>query len=98
VLPRKSFKRTMDQVKELADGLGERRDRDVAIDALRGFSGQMPAVDRRGVETLVERLREEQADANELLAPLVAPQRLGEVRVGIEELISSIRHRETGAG
>ena len=52
-------------LKELADGLGERRDRDVAIAALEEFSAKMPAPGRPGVDGMVARLRTEQAEANE---------------------------------
>jgi CHAD domain-containing protein len=88
--PRKPFRSALRDVKALADGLGERRDRDVAIAALSGFSGQMPSADRRGVEALIEQLRAEQGEANERLAPLVSADRLAEVSEGLEALIASI--------
>jgi CHAD domain-containing protein len=89
--PRKAHRRTLKEVKQLADGLGERRDRDVAIDALRGFSAQMPSADRPGIGTLVERLRQEQTEANERLAPLVSQERLAEIGEGLEALVASAR-------
>ena len=61
-------------MKRLADALGERRDRDVAIAALHSFNDQMAAPDRRGVASLIEQLRDEQRQANEELAPLVAEE------------------------
>ena len=61
----------------MADGLGERRDRDVAIAALHDFSDQMMAPDRRGISSLIDRFRDEQAEANLALAPLVEEQNLG---------------------
>ncbi|MGH2923109.1 MAG: CHAD domain-containing protein, partial [Solirubrobacterales bacterium] len=61
--PAKAHRRVLGAAKDLADGLGERRDRDVAIAALDAFNDQMPAPDRRGVESLVTRLRDEQAEA-----------------------------------
>ena len=69
--PRKPFKTALKEVKEIADALGERRDRDVSIDALRGFGEALSDADRRGVLMMVERLREEQSLANERLAPVV---------------------------
>ena len=51
-------RRPCDEVKRLADALGERRDRDVAIAALHAFNDQMPSPDRRGVASLIERLRD----------------------------------------
>ena len=58
-------------VKELADALGERRDRDVSIAALEDIAKAMAAPDRPGIETLVTQLRAEQGTANEVLGRLV---------------------------
>jgi CHAD domain-containing protein len=55
-------------VKQLADSLGERRDPDVHIDALRTFSKSLAAANRHGVARLIEDLEARQARANELLA------------------------------
>ena len=64
--PRKPFRQALREVKRLADALGERRDRDVGDrSSCAGFNEQMPAPDRRGVESLIERLRAEQ-DRREL--------------------------------
>ena len=73
-------------VKELADVLGERRDRDVAIDSLTGFAGDLSAPDRRGVNGLVETLRLEQAEANEDLRPYVSPDRVARLCERLREL------------
>ena len=89
--PRKAHRRTLKEVKQLADGLGERRDRDVAIDALRDFSDQMPSADRRGIGTLVEMLGQEQTEANERLAPLVSRERLAEIGEALEGLVATAR-------
>jgi len=93
--PAKPYRRTLREVKRLADGLGERRDRDVAIAAMGGFNEQMPAPDRRGVSSLIGKLRDEQAEANVALAPLVEPQSLAGLRESLEELAASAR---AGAG
>jgi CHAD domain-containing protein len=82
---------TLREVKRLADALGERRDRDVAIAAMHGFADQMPAPDRRGVASLIETLREEQAEANSGLDPLVERQNLTALRRSIEELVEGAR-------
>ena len=63
------FERTLHRgvlgdVKSLADALGERRDPDVHIEALERFGGAVAEVDRPGVESLVARLREDQAAGN----------------------------------
>ena len=55
-------------VKALADALGERRDRDVAIDAMTKIGHSLTATDRRGIDHLVEELRDEQRGANVELA------------------------------
>jgi hypothetical protein len=81
-------------VKRLADGLGERRDRDVAIEALTGFNEQMPAPDRKGVSSLIATLRSEQERANEELAPLVDPARLAALSESIEALVAEVRGLE----
>jgi CHAD domain-containing protein len=92
--PPKPYRQALREVKRLADGLGERRDRDVAIAALGGFNAQMPAPDRRGVESLIEQLRDEQDEANRQLAPLVDSGNLGALTESLEQLV--IAAREAG--
>ena len=89
--PPEPFAQTLREVKRLADGLGERRDRDVAIAAMLGFNDQMPAPDRRGVSSLIERLREEQGEANLALAPMVEARNLSALHESLEELVASAR-------
>jgi CHAD domain-containing protein len=93
--PGKPYRQALREVKRLADGLGERRDRDVAIAALRNFNEQMPAPDQRGVSSLIDRLREEQAEANVELAPMVDSQKLAPLRESLLELVGAAR--EAGA-
>jgi CHAD domain-containing protein len=85
--PAKAYGEALNEVKRLADALGERRDRDVAIAALHVFNDQMPAPDRRGVASLIEQLRGEQADANRELAPLVEQPHLAALRESLDELV-----------
>ncbi len=87
--PAKSYARTLAEVKRLADALGERRDRDVAIAALHGFNDQMAAPDRRGVTSLIERYRSEQQEANDGLAPLVSDESLKSLRDNMDELVAA---------
>ncbi len=89
--PRKRHRKALKRVKSLADALGERRDRDVTIESLRGLLGEVPVVDRPGVEALVERLREEQAQANEELRPYVAAKRLRKLRRRLRKLIEAAK-------
>ena len=87
--PGKPHREALRQVKQLADGLGERRDRDVAIAALTSFNEQMHVPDRKGVASLVDRLRDEQAQANLDLAPQVEQSRLTELARSLDELVES---------
>jgi CHAD domain-containing protein len=89
--PEKAYRETLGEVKRLADALGERRDRDVAIAALHGFNEQMPSPDRRGVASLIEHLREEQEEANRELAPLVEQPHLRALRESLDELVNGAR-------
>jgi CHAD domain-containing protein len=57
--PKQPLTAALRDVKALADALGERRDPDVHLEAMRAFGG---------VEPLVERLRERQAAGNAALA------------------------------
>jgi CHAD domain-containing protein len=89
--PPKAYDQALTEVKRLADALGERRDRDVAIASLHGFNDQMAAPGRRGVASLIEQLRSEQEQANEELAPLVAEGRLRALRENMGELVAGAR-------
>jgi CHAD domain-containing protein len=91
--PPKAHRRALKKVKKLADGLGERRDRDVAIAAFGDFGERMHSADRTGVEALISQLRHEQAQANAELAPLVEPERLARLTERLEELAASARGR-----
>ena len=96
--PRKPFKSALKEVKKIADALGERRDRDVSIDALAAFAAEIGGADRVGVETLIGSLREEQQLANQALEPYLAPSRLNALRKQLEELVAAARERAPVAG
>jgi CHAD domain-containing protein len=87
--PRTPYRKALREVKRLADALGERRDRDVTIKAVRSFGGEMPTADQPGIDALVELLRAEQLEANEALAPIVDAKRLEALRAQLEELAAS---------
>jgi CHAD domain-containing protein len=89
--PKKRFKAAMKPLKELADALGERRDRDVAIEFLAAFIEQAPAGDRGRLEILIARLREEQRDANGALAPFVDEESLRALRTALRDLVAGVR-------
>jgi CHAD domain-containing protein len=84
--PAKRHRRALRRVKALADALGERRDRDVAVESLEAFSREAPEGDRAALAALVERLRGEQRQANDALAPYVEPRRLKKLRRRLRKL------------
>jgi CHAD domain-containing protein len=85
--PPKRFRAALREVKELADALGERRDRDVTIAALDDFASAMGRADRTGIESLIGRLRADQTEANEALGPYVTEQRLTALQERLEDLV-----------
>jgi CHAD domain-containing protein len=87
--PPKRYKATLREVKALADALGERRDRDVTLEALDRFSAGIGAADRPGVRNLAASLREEQAEANLKLAPSVSPDRIAALGERLTELVAA---------
>lgn len=87
--PRDEHKAALREVKAIADALGERRDRDVTIAALDDFAAALAAPDRPGIDSLVERLREEQVQANEALAGYVDDARLDSLRELLQLLVAS---------
>lgn len=91
--PRKRFRDALKEVKEIADALGERRDRDVSILALDSFAGALAATDRRGVQVMIEQLRGEQSLANDRVAPYVDRGRLTDLRERIEDLVAAADRR-----
>jgi CHAD domain-containing protein len=96
--PRKRHRRALREVKAIADALGERRDRDVAIAALERYLGGVPPADGEGVQALLVILRAEQRHANESLAPFVDDERLAEVRGMVDELVEAARMRAAPEG
>jgi CHAD domain-containing protein len=84
--PRKRYRAALREVKALADALGERRDRDVTIASLREFAAAVDQEDQPGLESLIARIRAEQADANSDLAPYVSPERVASLVEMLEDL------------
>jgi CHAD domain-containing protein len=89
--PRRELKAAVREVKALADALGERRDRDVAIATLEEVAQSMTATDRPGIESLLGRLRSEQAGANEGLARIAAEDRLASLADRLADLVAAVR-------
>jgi CHAD domain-containing protein len=91
--PEKRYGEVLEDVKKLADALGERRDRDVAIASLETFADGLAAPDRPGVRSLVETLRREQIEANVALAPAVAPEWVASLVARLNELADEAEGR-----
>lgn len=89
--PAKRHRKALKRVKALADALGERRDRDVAIEFLEGFAAEAPERDRAAIGAMVESLREEQRRANDELAPYVGAKRLRKLRRRLRRLAKAAR-------
>ena len=89
--PKAEHKRVLTEVKAIADALGERRDRDVAIASLSSFAEQMPTPDRPGIASLVERFAGEQQEANEALGPFVGLDRLRRLESALKHLAMAAR-------
>ena len=87
--PGKRWRKALKRLKKLADALGERRDRDVAIEFLAGFSGVVRGDDEQRLSAVIDRLREEQREANERLAPEVDPMRLRKLRRRLDKLVEA---------
>jgi CHAD domain-containing protein len=89
--PVKRHRQALMRVKALADALGERRDRDVAIEFLAGFAEEAPEGERPAIEALIGSLREEQRAANEALVPYVKRKQLKKLRRRLRKLVKAAK-------
>jgi CHAD domain-containing protein len=89
--PAKRHRKALKRVKGMADALGERRDRDVAIEFLESFVGEAPEADRPAVEALIECLRDEQREANDELTPYLKPKRVRKLRRRLRKLVKVVK-------
>jgi CHAD domain-containing protein len=89
--PRKRHRKALKKVKALADALGERRDADVEIELLESLPGEIAAEDREGLRELIEVLRAQQRQANDDLAPFVAPKRLKKLHRRLAKLAKAAK-------
>ena len=87
--PKQPYKAALRDVKALADALGERRDPDVHIESLNAFAAAVPGADRPGVESLIERLREEQLAANVDLAAALTEMERSDLRGRLRALAAA---------
>jgi CHAD domain-containing protein len=82
--PKGPYKAALRDVKSLADALGERRDPDVHLEAMRA---------RRGIEPLVARLRERQAAGNQVLAAALEAAEASDLRGRLLALADAAEER-----
>jgi CHAD domain-containing protein len=85
--PAKRHRKALKKVRKLATALGERRDADVEIALLESLADEAAEADRAALHTLIDELRLRQAEANEALAPYVAPKRLKKLRRRLKKLV-----------
>jgi CHAD domain-containing protein len=91
--PKKEHKLLLDEVKKLADVLGERRDPDVQIAALERLRDEFGQGERTGVNGLVAAIRGRQQEGNELLE--VELDRIRELE--LEERLQALAGSAVGA-
>jgi CHAD domain-containing protein len=89
--PPDRWHKTLRRVKALADALGERRDRDVAVQFLAGFADDLPASDGARLDALIDDLEEERRRANEALEPFVEAKKLRKLRRRLRKLVKAAR-------
>jgi CHAD domain-containing protein len=89
--PKKDFKRTLRDVKHLADTLGERRDPDVHIAELERITAALTREDARGIRSLEGELRAQQQAGNEALAAKLREIEETGLRERLESLVTAAR-------
>jgi CHAD domain-containing protein len=87
--PRRQLRDALDDVKALADALGERRDPDVHLAQLDEFAAAVKPADQPGVEIFAERVRAEQATGNEALAAALATMQENDLHGRLAALAAS---------
>lgn len=95
--PKAEYRAALREVKAVADALGERRDRDVAIAALEAFAGDVTAAERPGIESLIAALAAEQRQANENLRAFVDEDRLRALGGRLASLVSAAERKAAKA-
>src|SRR5213076_131172 len=70
--PKREFKRSLRDVKELADALGGRRDPDVALAAVEQIADSLGNPERAGINSFIGELRADQAVGNRELEVALA--------------------------
>ena len=89
--PGKRHRAALRDVKRLADALGERRDPDVAIEALREIRAALQQPDQAGIESLIAEYRDDQREGNEVLAGALEEARESRLEERLLELAAAAR-------
>ena len=89
--PKKRHRKALQEVKQLADLLGARRDPDVMIERLRAMEADLTHDDRPGIESLCEELRARQEQANRRLADALARTRSEQLPERLRLLAAEVR-------
>jgi CHAD domain-containing protein len=95
--PKGKYKAAVSELKALADALGERRDRDVQLEALTAFASELDEADRAGVAGLIEAIAAERPQANAALAPSVSEERMTALGSRLDDLVAAARAKGSGA-
>jgi CHAD domain-containing protein len=95
--PKRKYKAAVAELKALADALGERRDRDVQLEALTAFAVALDQADRAGVEGVIEEIAAVRPQANAALAPSVSEERMTALGNRLDELVAAARAKGGGA-
>jgi CHAD domain-containing protein len=85
--PPDELKRTLREVKALADALGARRDPDVQLEGLDRFADTLPEADRPGIAGFMAVVREDQEAGNATLAAALERLDPATLRARIEVLV-----------
>src|SRR5215210_6496279 len=88
---RAELRSVLQDVKRLADALGERRDPDVELAALAAFEASVPKADAPGVELFAQLVRAEQEAGNARLASALAEAQESDLRGRLEQLVQGAR-------
>ena len=84
--PQAEHRAVLREVKHLADALGKRRDPDVQIAELTRLRGEFGPDDHAGVDLLIARARDQQADGNVALREALEAALTHDLRGRLEEL------------
>jgi CHAD domain-containing protein len=84
--PRADHRALLREVKDLAEALGRRRDPDVQIAALTKLREELPPEDHPGVDLLIARATEQQADGNVVLREALEAALTQDLRGRLEEM------------